>query len=213
MKNNKTEIVFILDRSGSMSGLEKDTIGGYNSFLRKQKNEEGDAVVSTVLFDHKTEVLHDRADIKDVRDITEKEYYVRGTTALLDAVGSAITHIREVQFKEEIKPDRTVFVIITDGYENSSREYTYPLLKRMIERQKAEGWEFLFLGANIDAAEEARKFGIDEDRSVRFHNDPCGVAVNFETVSAAISEIRHEKKLSKGWKKSIEADYKSRNSK
>ena len=213
MKTNLTEIVFVLDRSGSMSGLEADTIGGYNSFLKEQKKAEGRALVSTVLFDHETEVLHDRADINQVEPITDRQYYVRGMTALLDAVGGALTHIRDVQMKDSEKPDRTVFVIITDGYENSSKEYTYPLVKKLIEKQKKEGWEFLFLGANIDAEEEAARFGIDEDRSVSFHNDPCGTAVNYASVSRTITEMRAGKKLTKAWKKDIEADFRSRNSK
>ena len=210
MKNNRTEIVFILDRSGSMSGLESDTIGGYNSFLKQQKETEGEAIVSTVLFDNKIEVLHNREDIRTVHEITSKEYYARGTTALLDAVGGAISHIRDRQLKDEKPADHTVFVIITDGYENASREYTYPLVKRMIEKSKADGWEFLFLGANIDAVETAARVGITEDRAVNFHNDAIGHALNYATVSEAVSRVRRKDKLTRDWKSAIEDDYKSR---
>ncbi len=156
MRKNLTEIVFILDRSGSMSGLEADTFGGYNSLLEKQKKEEGEAVVSTVLFDDTQEVLHDRVDLDKMKPITDKEYYVRRCTALLDAVGGAIHHIGNVHkyAREEDRPEKTLFIITTDGMENSSRRYTYDKVKKMVERQKSKyGWEFLFLGANIDAIE------------------------------------------------------------
>ena len=212
MKKNLTEIVFILDRSGSMGGLESDTIGGYNSFLEKQKKEEGDAYVSTVLFDHLTEVIHDRVNIKDVKPITNREYYVRGSTALLDAVGGAVRHIGNIHkyAREEDVPEKTVFVIITDGMENASRHYSYDEVKELIERQKEKyGWEFLFLGANIDAAKEASRFGIGADRSVRYHNDSEGVALNYETVSDAVAGIRASRPMA-GWQKRIEDDYKSR---
>ena len=164
MKKNLTELVFILDRSGSMAGLEKDTIGGFNAMIEKQKGEEGDAYISTVLFDNISEVIHDRAKLENVPKLTEKEYYVRGCTALLDAVGGAIHHIGNVHkyAREEDRPERTMFVITTDGLENASRRYTYDKVKEMIQRQKEKyGWEFLFLGANIDAAKEAARFGGD----------------------------------------------------
>ena len=212
MKKNLTEIVFILDRSGSMGGLESDTIGGYNSFLEKQKKEEGDAYVSTVLFDHLTEVIHDRVNIKDVKPITNREYYVRGSTALLDAVGGAVRHIGNIHkyAREEDVPEKTVFVIITDGMENASKHYSYDEVKKLIERQKEKyGWEFLFLGANIDAAKEASRFGIGADRSVRYHNDSEGVARNYETVSDAVAGIRASRPMAGGQKR-IEDDYKSR---
>ena len=157
-----TELVFILDRSGSMSGLEKDTIGGFNSMLEKQRKEPGDAVVSTVLFDNETEVIHDRVVIADVPNLTDKEYFVRGCTALLDAVGGAIQHIGNVHkyARKEDVPEKTLFIITTDGMENASHHYTYDKVRNMIERQKERyGWEFLFLGANIDAAAEAKRFG------------------------------------------------------
>ena len=160
MKKNLTEMVFILDRSGSMSGLEKDTIGGYNSLLEKQKKEEGQAYVSTILFDHKQEVVHDRVLLSKVKPLTEKEYYVRGCTALLDALGSAINHIKNIHkyAREEDRPEKTIFVITTDGMENASQEYSYAKVKKMVEEQKRKnGWEFLFLGANIDAVSASVK--------------------------------------------------------
>ena len=178
MKKNLTEIVFILDRSGSMAGLEDDTIGGFNAMIQKQKNEPGEAFVSTVLFDNYSEVIHDRVDIQKIEPMTRNEYYVRGCTALLDAVGGAIHHIGNVHkyAREEDRPEKTLFAITTDGMENASRKYSYEKLKAMIERQKEKyGWEFIFLGANIDVAKEAARFGIDEDRAVNYNADkkPC----------------------------------------
>lgn len=167
MKKNLTEIVFILDRSGSMAGLEDDTIGGFNAMIEKQKREPGEALVSTVLFDNDCEVIHDRIAVQKIVPLTRNEYYVRGCTALLDAVGGAIHHIGNVHkyAREEDRPEKTLFVITTDGMENASRKYSYDRLKAMIERQKGKyGWEFLFLGANIDAAKEAARFGIGADR-------------------------------------------------
>lgn len=176
-----TELVFILDRSGSMSGLEKDTIGGFNSMLEKQRKEPGDAVVSTVLFDNETEVIHDRVVIADVPNLTDKEYFVRGCTALLDAVGGAIQHIGNVHkyARKEDVPEKTLFIITTDGMENASHHYTYDKVRNMIERQKERyGWEFLFLGANIDAAAEAKRFGIDESMAANYHCDEVGTVLN-----------------------------------
>lgn len=219
MRKNLTEIVFILDRSGSMSGLEADTIGGYNSLIRKQKMEEGEAVVSTVLFDDTQEVLHDRLNIKEIAPITKKEYYVRGCTALLDAVGGAIHHIGNVQkyAREEDRPEKTLFIISTDGMENSSRRYTFDKVKRMVERQKEKyGWEFLFLGANIDAIEVAGRFGINADRAVNYECDSEGTKVNYRTLSKAVSRVRAceccemDEALGNSWKAEIEADYKKR---
>ena len=189
MKKNLTEIVFILDRSGSMAGLEEDTIGGFNAMIEKQKGEAGEAVVSTVLFDHLSEVVHDRVELQKIRPLTRKEYYVRGCTALLDAVGRAIHHIGNVHkyAREEDRPEKTLFVITTDGMENASREYTYDRVRRMIGRQKERyGWEFLFLGANIDAAREAARFGITADRAANYHADHRGTAVIYEAVSDAV---------------------------
>ena len=208
-----TELVFILDRSGSMQGLEADTIGGFNAMIEKQKREEGQAVVSTVLFDSVTEVIHDRLPLEQVPRMTGKEYSVRGTTALLDAIGKAVHHIGIVHkyARAEDRPDRTLFVITTDGYENASKRYDYEEVRRKIERQKEKyGWEFLFLGANIDAAKEAGRFGISADRAANYHADPTGTALNFEAVAEAVSAVRRGACLDSGWKKSIDADYKSR---
>jgi len=216
MKKNLTELVFILDRSGSMAGLEDDTIGGFNAMIEKQKQESGEAYVSTVLFDNHTEVIHDRVDIQKVTPMTRKEYYVRGCTALLDAVGKAIHHIGNVHkyAREEDRPEKTLFVITTDGMENASREYTYDRLKSMIERQKDKyGWEFLFLGANIDAVSTARQFGIDEDRAANYHCDREGTALNYEVVSEAIRTVRACAPLTRDWKARIDEDYKKRGSK
>lgn len=212
-----TELVFILDRSGSMSGLERDTIGGFNSMLEKQRKEPGDAVISTVLFDNETEVIHDRAAITDVPNLTDKEYYVRGCTALLDAVGGAIHHIGNVHkyARKEDVPEKTLFIITTDGMENASHRYTYDKVRYMIERQKERyGWEFLFLGANIDAAAEARRFGIDESMAVNYHCDKIGTALNYEVISEAISSVRAcAAPLTADWKKKIDIDYKKRGDK
>ena len=209
-----TELVFILDRSGSMAGLEKDTIGGFNSMLEKQRKEPGDAVVSTVLFDNEIEVIHDRVTIADVPNLTDKEYFVRGCTALLDAVGGAIHHIGNVHkyARREDVPEKTLFIITTDGMENASQRYTYDKVRYMIERQKERyGWEFLFLGANIDAAAEARRFGIDEAMAANYHCDEAGTALNYEVISEAITNVRTcAAPLSANWKKKIDADYKKR---
>ena len=212
-----TELVFILDRSGSMSGLEKDTIGGFNSMLEKQRKEPGDAVVSTVLFDNEIEVIHDRVAIADVPNLTDEEYYVRGCTALLDAVGGAIHHIGNVHkyARKEDVPEKTLFIITTDGLENASRRYTYDKVRHMIEHQKERyGWEFIFLGANIDAAAEARRFGIDESMAANYHCDEAGTALNYQVISEAITSVRASSApLSADWKKKIDADYKKRGGK
>ena len=213
MKKNLTEIVFILDRSGSMSGLEDDTIGGFNSLIRKQQTEEGEALISTVLFDNMTEVIHDRVDIKNIRPLTRNEYYVRGSTALLDAVGKAIHHIGNVHkyAREEDRPEKTLFVITTDGMENASREYTYDRVRRIIERQKEKyGWEFLFLGANIDAAKEAARFGIDRDRAADYHADTLGTAVVYEAMNDAVRNVRACRPMSADWKRKVDEDFKKR---
>ena len=213
MKKNLTEMVFILDRSGSMSGLEDDTIGGFNAMIEKQKKEPGEAFVSTVLFDNVSEVIHDRVALSDVPKLTEKEYYVRGCTALLDAVGGAIHHIGNVHkyAREEDRPEKTLFVITTDGMENASRKYTYDQLKAMIRRQQEKfGWEFIFLGANIDAAKEAARFGISEDRAANYHADSKGTAVVYEAVSEAVCSVRASKPMSADWKRMVDADYRKR---
>ena len=196
MKKGLTEIVFILDRSGSMSGLESDTIGGYNSMIEKQKKEEGEALISTVLFDGQTDVLHDRVSLDKISPITEKEYYVRGSTALLDAVGGAIHHIGNVHkyAREEDVPEKTLFIITTDGMENSSRQYSYDKVKKMIEKQKEKyHWEFIFLGANIDAVSVADRFGVDRQHAVRYEFDSAGTALNFKVMNKMVSCARGAK--------------------
>jgi len=208
-----TELVFILDRSGSMHGLEKDTIGGFNSMIEKQRREPGEAVVSTVLFDESSEVIHDRTKLNEVPLLTEKEYFVGGCTALLDAVGSAIHHIGNVHkyARPEDRPEKTLFVITTDGMENVSHHYDYGKVRQMIERQKEKyGWEFLFLGANIDATAEAKRFGISEDRAANYHCDPVGTALNFDVLSDTVLSIRMGVDLDDSWKERIDADYKKR---
>ena len=209
-----TELVFILDRSGSMSGLENDTIGGYNGMLKKQRETEGEVLVSTVLFDHNTEVLHDRVPLDKVPEMTEKDYYVRGCTALLDAVGGAIHHIGNVHkyAREEDRPEKTIFVITTDGMENASRQYSYDRVKQMVERQKEKyGWEFLFLGANIDAIKTAGRFGISADRAANYNSDREGTALNYEVLADADSDMRCcAAPIGADWKKRIEEDYEKR---
>ena len=211
MKKNLTELVMILDRSGSMGGLESDTIGGYNSMLKKQGETEGEVLVSTVLFDDRSEVLFDRVPLEELPQMTDKEYYVRGCTALLDAVGGAIRHIGNVHkyAREEDRPEKTIFVITTDGLENASREYSYDRVKRMVERQKEKyGWEFLFLGANIDAIETAGKFGISADRAANYHSDHIGTALNYEVLADAVCEMRGSAKaIGADWKKRIDEDF------
>ena len=214
MKKNLTELVFILDRSGSMAGLEADTIGGFNAMTQKQRKEPGEALVSTVLFDNETQVIHDRVPLEKVPALTQKEYYVRGCTALLDAVGGAIHHIGNVHkyAREEDRPEKTLFVITTDGMENASRRYTYDKVKAMIEHQREKyGWESLFLGANIDAAREAARFGIRADRAANYHADHIGTEVIYEAVSEAVCQVRScAAPLSADWKRKIDADYKGR---
>lgn len=213
MNKNLTELVFILDRSGSMAGLESDTIGGFNAMLEKQKKEEGEAYLSAVLFSNDSTVLYDRADIQKVEPMTERQYTVGGCTALLDAIGGAVRHIANVHkyAREEDRPFKTIFVITTDGMENASRRYTYDEVKRMIERQRKEhDWEFLFLGANMDAVSAARRFGIREDRAVRYECDAKGTALNYKVVSETIGHVRAGCPIQANWKKDIEEDYESR---
>lgn len=217
MKKNLTELVMILDRSGSMCGLESDTIGGYNSMLQKQRDAEGEVLVSTVLFDDQSEVLYDRIPLEKMPEMTDKEYYVRGCTALLDAVGGAIHHIGNVHkyAREEDRPEKTIFVITTDGFENASREYSYDKVKKMVERQQEKyGWEFLFLGANIDAIETAGRFGISADRAANYNSDHFGTALNYEVLAETVCEMRESSsRIGAGWKKRIDADYRKRGSK
>jgi hypothetical protein len=216
MNNNLTELVFILDRSGSMSGLESDTIGGYNALLKKQQGEPGEAVVTTVLFDDEYELLHDRININGIQPITDKNYYVRGCTALLDAIGKTIKKIASAQqhTSEEYRAGKVMFVITTDGMENASREFTYGKIKEMVELQKEKyGWEFIFLGANIDAVETAGRFGIAKDRAANYHADKQGTALNFCVVAEAVSEMRSSSRISDDWKEEIDKDFKRRGKK
>lgn len=216
MKKGLTEVVFILDRSGSMSGLEGDTIGGFNSMIEKQKKEEGEALVSTILFDNYSEVLHDRVEVSKIEPLTDRDYTVRGCTALLDAIGGAIHHIGNVHkyARNEDVPEHTIFIITTDGMENASHQYSREKIKVMIERQKTKyGWEFLFLGANIDAIETARSYGIDQDRAVEYNCDSVGTGLNFEAMSDAITTMRCSAPLTADWKKKVEADRKKRKTK
>ena len=213
MKKNLTELVFILDRSGSMAGLESDTIGGFNAMIDKQKREAGSALVSTVLFDNECAVIHDRADVQNVASLTEKEYFVRGCTALLDAIGGAIHHISNVHkyAREEDRPEHTLFVITTDGMENASRRYTAEQVKQMIRRQKEKyGWEFIFLGANIDAVETAGRIGIDQNRAVNYRSDSAGTRLNYEVIGEAVCSVRKCASIPDGWAERIERDYKGR---
>nr|WP_314986912.1 VWA domain-containing protein [uncultured Stomatobaculum sp.] len=213
MKESLTEIVFILDRSGSMGGLETDTIGGFNAMLERQKKAEGEVLLSTLLFSNETEVLHDRADIRRVEPLSLQDYRVGGSTALLDAIGGAIRHIGELHRRasEDERPAHTLFVITTDGQENASRRYSYGELRRLIERQKEKyGWEFLFLGANMDAVAAASRFGIDADRAVRYHCDSAGIALNYEAVGEAILTLREKSALDRNWGERIREDYRKR---
>jgi uncharacterized protein YegL len=213
MKKDLVELVFILDRSGSMSGLESDTIGGFNSMLEKQKQTPGDALVSTVLFDDRFEVLHNRKNISEIKPITKKEYFVRGSTALLDAIGRSIVKIVSIyrKLKEEVKPERTVFVITTDGMENASKEFSAFQIKNMIEFQKEKfNWEFIFLGANIDAVRTARDFGICAERVANYHSDEKGTQLNYEVISETISNLRVNKSINPDWKSKIDKDFENR---
>jgi uncharacterized protein YegL len=213
MKDNLTEIVFILDRSGSMAGLEEDTIGGFNAMVEKQKQEEGEALLSAVLFNNESTVLYDRADIRKVEPMTDRQYCVGGCTALLDAIGGAVHHIANVHkyAREEDCPARTVFVITTDGLENASRSYGYAEVQRMVKHaREKKGWEFLFLGANMDAIAAARSFGIRPDRAVRYCSDRAGTELNYRVVSEAVSAVRSRGQLSPNWCAPIEADFESR---
>ena len=213
MKNNITELVFILDRSGSMEGLEKDTIGGFNAMIEKQRKQDGECFVSTVLFDHISEVLHDRIKLSDVPKMTERDYTVRGSTALIDAIGGAIHHIGNIHKyarKEDI-PDHTMFVITTDGYENASHIYSSDRVKKMVERQKKKyGWEFIFVGANIDSVETAKHFGISTDRAVNYRADKKGTAVVFDALSKTVCKFRDCGEVEEDWSEEISEDYNGR---
>lgn len=213
MKKGLVEMVFILDRSGSMSGLETDTIGGFNSLIDKQKKVDGECIVTTALFDDRYELLHDRIGLNGISPMTDREYYVRGSTALLDAVGRTISKLVNVQrhTSDDEKAEKVVFIITTDGYENASREYSYDKIKEMIEKQRDKyGWEFLFLGANIDAVETAARFGISRDRAANYHADRQGTAMNYEVISEAVTSVRVKKVMDADWKKRIDEDFKNR---
>ena len=216
IKNGITELVFILDRSGSMSGLESDTIGGFNAMIEKQKKQAGVCFVSTVLFDNVSEVLHDRVKLSDITPMTDREYTVRGSTALIDAIGGAIHHIGNVHkyARPEDVPEHTMFVITTDGMENASHKYTSDRVKKMIERQKEKyGWEFLFIGANIDAVETAAQYGICEDRAVNYHADPMGTACLYDNVSDVVFSLRMGCDIEENWSEKLNKDFKSRGNK
>lgn len=213
MKNNITEMVFILDKSGSMSGLESDTIGGFNSMIKKQKEKDGKAFVSTILFSDSSTVVHDRIDISEVKPMTDEDYCVGGCTALVDAIGGAIRHIETIHkyARKEDVPENTIFIITTDGMENASHKYSSEEVKKMIEREKEKnGWEFLFVAANIDAVETASHFGIGSDRAVNYHADGCGTGVVYEALECAVSQVRAGKKLSGKWSRKINEDYNNR---
>jgi uncharacterized protein YegL len=216
MKRNVTELVFILDKSGSMAGLEADTIGGLNAMLMKQQKAEGEAFVTTALFNHQYELLHDRINVRGISPITEKDYEVGGTTALLDAIGFTIQKIISVQKRtsEEERAEKVLFVITTDGMENASQEYSADKIKKMVQHQKEKyGWEFMFLGANIDAISTAARFGIDENFAVDYHADHKGTQLNYEAVNEAVLNLRTGKKLNRSWKEGIERDYNRRSRK
>jgi len=218
--NNICELVFILDRSGSMAGLENDTIGGFNSLIEKQKTQEGECYVTTVLFDHMSETVHDRVKLSEIAPMTREQYYVRGSTALLDAVGSTINHISDIHkyIRKEDVPAKTLFVITTDGMENASRKYTADAVKKLVgQKKEMDNWEFLFLGANIDAVSAANNIGINADRAVRFNNDAVGTAKNYSAVADFACAMRsapcYAARPDASWKKDIEADYKARGKK
>ena len=213
-KNNTTELVFILDRSGSMAGLEADTIGGFNSMIEKQKKQNGKCYVSTVLFDDSIEVIHDRVELHSVNKMTEDDYFVRGCTALIDAIGSSIRHIANIHkyARPEDVPQNTMFVITTDGMENASHQFSSDEVKRMIKKEKEKyGWEFIFIGANIDAVETAKQFGIGSDRAVNYHADSKGTEVLYNTVSQVVSNVRMCAPMQTNWSDNINKDFKSRN--
>lgn len=213
MNNNLTEIVFILDRSGSMAGLESDTIGGFNAMLDRQKKEPGEALLSAVLFSNDSQVLYDRVDIRKIEPMTEQQYRVGGCTALLDAIGGAVRHIANVHkyAREEDRPGKTVFVITTDGLENASRRYDYAEVQRMVRHEQEKyGWEFLFLGANMDAISAAGRFGIRAERAVRYAPDSAGTALNFSVVSDTVAHFRASRQIDENWAAPITADYRKR---
>ena len=209
---NLTEVVFILDRSGSMSGLEDDTIGGFNSMIEKQKNTESEALISTILFDHETEVLHDRVSLSEIKPMTDRDYWVRCSTALLDAIGKSIKHIKNIHkyAREEDRPDKTLFCITTDGMENASIIYNYQQIQKMVEAQKEKGQEFIFLGANIDAIETAGNIGISRERAANFHNDHKGISHSYSAIGDAMCCFMNSNFISDEWKNNLDKDFKER---
>jgi uncharacterized protein YegL len=213
MKNNLVELIFIMDRSGSMRGLEEDTVGGFNSMIEKQRELEGKVIVSTVLFNQRSSVIHNRLDIKAIEDFKVSDYEVSGTTALLDAVGRSIRHIRRIYCDtlRENRPNKVVFMITTDGMENASKEFTYQRLKRYIDRAQEEyDWEFIFIGAHMDAIKEASRIGIRSERAVRYKADERGTRANFRAMNRAMSDVRANRAISEDWKKEVEEDFDNR---
>ena len=213
MKKDLVELVFILDRSGSMTGLEQETIAGFNRLIQQQKEVQGEALVSSVLFDDRFEVLHNRVSIQKIENMTSKDYYVRGSTALLDAIGRSILKIRKVHkaIDESQRPEKTIFFITTDGMENASVEFNYEHLNEYIQLQKEKyGWEFIFIGANIDAIGTAKKFGIEADRAVNYRSDKRGTNLNYKVMNETITNLRQHKSIDPDWKKDIDADFKER---
>lgn len=216
MKKGLTELVFILDRSGSMSGLEDDTIGGFNATIKKQKDVEGNALVTTYLFDNNIKMIHDRVNLSTIEPLTKKEYFVGGSTALLDAMGEAITHIEQIHkyINPEDVPENTMFVITTDGYENSSRKYDSQKIKSMVSAKKEkENWQFIFLAANIDAIETAERYGISEDSAVNYNNDSKGTGLVYDAINNAVTEVRQFCCMKASWKKEVNEDYNKRSKK
>ncbi|MCR5564932.1 MAG: VWA domain-containing protein [Gammaproteobacteria bacterium] len=215
MKKGLTELVFVLDMSGSMSGLTQDTIGGFNSLIEKQKKEEGEAIVTLAVFNNEVYSIFDRIPIKDVKKLTEKDYCPQGCTALLDAVGFTINHIdaKHLELKDEFLPEKVMMVITTDGMENSSEEYTYTSIRRMIDKKKELGWEFIFLGANIDVQTEARKFGINEANAAEYNCDKKGLKISYDVLSKAVCQVRATGSVDKKWRAKIDEDVKERKTK
>jgi len=209
--NNTTELVFIIDKSGSMAGMEKDTIGGFNAMIEKQKQQEGKVYVTTAFFSNDSEIIHDRLDLNDIKPLTENDYQVGGCTALLDAIGGAISHITNIHkyIRKEDVPEHTIFLITTDGMENASNNYTRERVKELIKnREENKGWEFIFVAANIDAVETAENIGIRRDRAVDYCCDEIGTATMYECMSDAVKCVRSSEKLSENWSEKIKKDNK-----
>lgn len=206
-----TELVFVIDKSGSMSGLENETIKGFNELLNKQKKQKDKALITTILFNTTMQFINERKDINEVKEITLNDYRVGGCTALLDAIGNAINYILNNQINDKENEYNNMVVIITDGLENSSLEFSYEKINSLINKKQKEDWQFIFLGANIDVIKEANKMGIASDNAVSYNNDEKGVKLNYEAISLAISDVRSNKKLSKKWRSEIDDDYKKRN--